>query len=357
MNVWNKIRGYARISDINNNLYNDDFNKFVKLCNQNFNKSDYKTHFQDFDQKQISKIIADHPKIIKSEINIKIIKALLLLQPNIVFKLPKSNFMNIFPRVKNYIDGNVCDSLGNTFIYYLVDDIRNIIKILQSDIDLNINNINNTGETFIHYMFLKWYIPPKKKYIMPLIDALSSRNYDFDIIDRKGFNFLALLFDLSNTKKNNIPYYSEIQTCILDTNIKPFMSTYWIKFIIDLCNNSESNRIHNIIWFELLMDDIINENYESTLLDLVTNNNNVLSQDDIIQILSLSFNICPKYFENMMIWSYSDGNTFMHIIAKLQYDKVINYVIDKYNFISKPNAIGQYPCDIYRTRKISNLLN
>ncbi|AEX61689.1 hypothetical protein c7_L626 [Megavirus courdo7] len=36
---------------------------------------------------------------------------------------------------------------------------------------------------------------------MPLINALSSRNYDFDIIDRKGFNFLALLFDLSNTKK------------------------------------------------------------------------------------------------------------------------------------------------------------
>ncbi|AZL89325.1 hypothetical protein QKC54_gp0504 [Megavirus baoshan] len=357
MNIWNKIRGYDQISNINNNFNDDDFNKFIKLCKQDFNKSNYKTHFKDFDQKQISKIIDNHPKIIKSKSNIKIIKALLLLQPNIIFKLSKSDFINIFPCIKNYIDGNVCNSLGNTFIYYFVDDIRNIIKILQSDIDLNINNINNTGETFVHYMFLKWYVPPKKKYIMSLINALISRNYNFDFVDRKGFNFLTLLFKLGNTKKNNTPYYLEIKKCILDTNIKPFMSTHWIKFIIDLCNNSESNRIYNIIWFELLMDDIICKNNESTLLDLVTNNNNVLNQDDIIQILSLSSNICPKYFENMMIWSYNDGNTFMHIIAKLQYDKVINYVIDKYNFISKPNAIGQYPCDIYRTRKISNLLN
>lgn len=115
-------------------------------------------------------------------------------------------FTTIFPRVKDNINGFLINSDKQTFLHKILT-LEDSIIILESNIDLNVNQIDILGETFVcNYYdnidrrykeknndYSRSYFTSSEK-IIKFIELLVKKNYNINYIDSNNRSIINLCF-------------------------------------------------------------------------------------------------------------------------------------------------------------------
>ncbi|AKI80099.1 hypothetical protein QJ850_gp600 [Acanthamoeba polyphaga mimivirus] len=355
---------------------------FIDRCEKSDSISE--NDFLDYPEHVISSYVKDNVKSFIDNNKIDLLNKLLTLFPKSVFFMAScEKFTTIFPSIKDNINGLLVNNNKQTFLHKILN-LEDSIIILESNINLNVNQIDIYGETFVSNYYDSIDILYKKnkntsyenchitsKKIIEFVKLLIRKNYNINYVDNNNRSIINLCFRVNDDKsiishstKKNMAYrqtYFFIDYCCLynffyNEKIDPTMNFVWLKYMIHLYYPVFNT--NNKYFFMILETCLKNKNYKKFLFEIINDKFHTLDEKDIIMIVSIINNINNKKFRNMVKYvNESDGNTVFHLMAKFRYKKLLLTVSDIIRIEYKANKNGKCPRDLYIESKISNILN
>ena len=152
----------------------------------------------------------------------------LRMHPKIIFNIVEhpgfeKNYDNIWP----FIDGKQIENHG-TLLFH-VTEFNLMIKILESDFDVDVNCYGNNDTLFLtHYLF--YYNNKMDLFkIKTLLPLLKKRNYDFNHIDKLGRTIFGVL---KNNEHDLRMCYHILVLLLNQPEIDPSIDVLWLRTYI-----------------------------------------------------------------------------------------------------------------------------
>ncbi|QTF49279.1 hypothetical protein qu_387 [Acanthamoeba polyphaga mimivirus] len=350
-----------------NNKKQISLEDFIDRCEKSdpINQND----FLDYPEHIIRSYVKHNVKSFIDNNKINLLNKLLILFPESVFFMAShEKFTTIFPKIKDNINGLLVNNDKQTFLHKILT-LEDSMIILESNIDLNVNQIDIFGETFVcnYYdnidrrykekndAYCQNYYTSSEK-IIKFVELLIKKNYNINYIDSNNRSIINLCFrEHKGSYQCLIDYYC-LNKFFQNKKFDPTMNFVWLKYMIQsyypVSNNNNKN------FFTILKTCLNNINYKKFLFEVINDKYHTLDEKDMILIVSTINNINNKKFCNMIKYvNESDGNTVFHLMAKFRYKQLLLMVTDIIRIEYKANKSGKYPRDLYIESKISNVLN
>ena len=323
-----------------------DYKTFILACRENKYNS-----FKDLVEENKTVIDMHISTYLKDDKNkdINFIKIILDISPDAIFKIVRNdNFGTIFPEIKNKIDPKVVDDNNRNFYYYLKHH-GDIIQILESNIDSDINHVDNNGMTFVTYLACNNIF--KNESLANIVNCLRKTKYDFNNISKGGQSIFCCALNATTFEKQ----FSQAEILVQIPKFDILIETTWLESLVKKNNQSYNNKIN----FKNLIISILNRNdYKSFLLRLINKYLCKNAEKDLITICICTYICNAQKFKKMLIYVDADGNTFVHCAARLHFKQLLNIIYPVININAiKTNNNGKTPADLYRDGKITNIFS
>ncbi|AEQ60554.1 hypothetical protein [Acanthamoeba polyphaga mimivirus] len=377
-------KSMEQLKDINTKIDNSEKNisleDFIDRCEKSdpINQND----FLDYPEHIIRSYVKHNVKSFIDNNKINLLNKLLILFPESVFFMAScEKFITIFSKVKDNINGLLVNNDKQTFLHKILT-LEDSMIILESNIDLNVNQIDINGDTFVSNYYDNIDALYKKnnntnyenhhtssKKMIKFVELLVKKNYNVNRVDNINRSIINLCFRVNVNKSiifsyKNMAYkqqyffidYYCLYNLFQNEKIDPTMNFVWLKYMLQSYYpvfNINNKNFHVIL--EICLNKI---NYKKFLFEVINDKYHTLDEKDMIMIVSIINNINNKKFCNMIKYvNESDGNTVFHLMAKFRYKQLLLVVTDIIRIEYKANKSGKYPRDLYVESKISNVLN
>lgn len=182
--------------------------------------------FSQFTMEDFQKIIGAKEKSSEDLADLCIVA--LRMHPKIIFNLVEHpGFKSIYDKLCPFIDGKQL-SQNQTLLFY-VKKFCLLIKILGSELDIDINHYGSNNALFLtHYLF--YYCNKinlsQMKELLPL---LKKRNYDFNHVDKLGRTIFSVI---KKNEKNLHTCYHILLTLLALPKIDASIDVMWLRIFI-----------------------------------------------------------------------------------------------------------------------------
>ncbi len=249
--------------------------------------------------------------------------------------------MEYFDIIKSKIYVNALDKNKNNILFYCdnITDLGTYTKL-----DVNLNQINFIGDTFLHKIIKNCHISAlfsnNEQNIMAFIYSLREKNFNFNIKNFQGDS----IFTIGLKSKKYIT----------------FLRLLLKERILDLVNDKKW--LHYLV-HDALFDCLIPIIFEMSDIQCIFNalfcgyDAPSIEEDFSVLIYKLKLLNLQKTRE-ILIWKNPDtGNTFMHKISEARLKKLLKYVLNNFEITVGKNKQGLYPIDLYDQNKFKNKLS
>ena len=280
--------------------------------------------------------------------NSNIIKTFLEIRPFAIFKIISSNKFNfniMFPKIKDKIDPKIVDEYNKNFAYY-IGNINDIIQLLESDFEFDVNHIAFNNLTFVTYFAIN--NTTTNKDMIKLVDCLTKRKYNFNNVSMNDRSIFCLALN-ANSYVNKCEL-AKILVSIPELDV--LVETTWLKLLIKRNDNSYSN---NESFNLLLASILIRDDYESFLCRLIHKYLYETAEKDLTIICLYFYSINLNKFLKMLLYVGKNGNTFVHRVAQMHFKQLLILIHPIIENSIKPNNDGKLPSDLYSKSKMINV--
>jgi len=281
----------------------------------------------------------------------KVFNVILFLYPVAIFRVATHDgFGRIFHKIMNHNNVNLLNEFGQNFIYK-INSLNNIIKILDSDLELNVNHTDNKGITFVMYYTHKTIIAPDQ--FEKFLCVLKKRNYDFNNVFFTSNNSLAKnmhglsIFDAAFNTSSFKQSYEILNQLIKIPELDITKDLLWFKRVMTFENYTYEQQYNLSI---LLFNIMERHDYSYFLINIIKCYLYSNAENDLMLIISICKSIQTKKLNEIINQINENSNTFIHYAAMLHYKKLIINIINTHSTKFKPNNNRDCPIDLYKKK-------